>query len=304
MAGFDAHAFGRLLWRGRRARLRRLRDGLPGRFVETGLADVRVLDVPGPGADAPTLVIVPDPPNVVEHCLPMVAAFSPRARVVVFELPGFGHSYPDAGYRFDIAGQADAFELLFERLGIRDAVLDMSCLGAYMGLQFARTYPHRVRRLLLQQVPAFHEAQAWARRADVGGLIRTPWVGQLLMRGLYRVVANHWYHAALPEGHTAQRHAEYADPTFAALDRGGCFCLADAYQRLLAQRGLPLEGLAQPVTVVWGGADRTHALTSPASVLQDLPNAEFVAFADCGHFPALEAPERYYPLVHRALDGA
>lgn len=64
-----------------------------------------------------------------------------------------------------------------------------------------------------------------------------------------------------------------------------------------------LAGIAKPVDVVWGGADRTHALTSHASVLQDLPRAEFVEFPDCGHFPALEAPERYYPLVQRALDG-
>ncbi len=49
-----------------------------------------------------------------------------------------------------------------------------------------------------------------------------------------------------------------------------------------------LAGIAKPVDVVWGGADRTHALTSHASVLQDLPRAEFVEFSDCGHFPALD----------------
>jgi pimeloyl-ACP methyl ester carboxylesterase len=298
---FDAHAFGRLLWRGRRRLLDRA-AGLPGDFVRTDYADIRVLDTRRPGASAQTLVIVPDPPNVIEHVMPMVEAFAPDYRVVVFELPGFGHSYPNAGFRYDIAGQALAIEELFRRLDIRDAVLDMSCLGAYMGLMFAKERPARVRHLMLQQVPAFREAQAWARQADVGGIIRTPWIGQLFMRAMYRKVADHWYHSALPEHHDEHQHAHYAGPTFAALERGGCFCLGDAYQSLLAEPALPLSGLSSPTTVVWGAADRTHDKTSHASVLQDVPHARFVEFAGCGHFPALEAPADYYPLLRDALE--
>ncbi|MCE2970473.1 MAG: alpha/beta hydrolase, partial [Burkholderiales bacterium] len=143
---------------------------------------------------------------------------------------------------------------------------------------------------------------AWARRADVAGIIRTPWLGQLFMRAMYRKVAEHWYHSALPASRDARQHAHYTRPAFQALDRGGCFCLGDAYQSLLSEPGLPLAGLARPVTFVWGGADRTHDKTSHASALQDLPHAEFVEFAQCGHFPALEAPARYYPLLRRVLE--
>jgi pimeloyl-ACP methyl ester carboxylesterase len=301
---FDAHAFGRLLWRGRRRKLQRMRAELPGDFISTAQADIRVLDVRRLGASAQTLVIVPDPPNVIEHCMPMIDAFSPHVRVVAFELPGFGHSYPNASYRDDIAGQALAFEVLFERLGIRNAVLDMSCLGAYVGLMFARARPERVRHLMLQQVPAFREAQAWARRADLHGIIRTPWLGQLFMRGMARTVTNHWYHSALPPGHDETQHAHYAEPAFRALARGGCFCLGDAYQSLLAEPLLPAGPLMQGATVVWGAADRTHANTSHASLLQDLPGADFIEFPLCGHFPSLEMPERYYPLLQSALDRA
>lgn len=301
---FNAHAFGRLLWRGRHNRLRRSRAELPGDFISTDQADIRVLDVRKSGASAQTLVVVPDPPNVIEHCLPMIEAFSKHVRVVAFELPGFGHSYPNAAYRYDIAGQALGFEELFRRLNIRNAVLDMSCLGAYVGIMYAKAHPERVRHLMLQQVPAFHEAQAWARRADLRGIIRTPWLGQLFMRGMSRTVANHWYHSALPESHSAHQHASYVEPAFQALARGGCFCLGDAYQSLLAEPQLPAGPLGQGITVVWGSADRTHANTSHASLLQDQPDADYIEFSQCGHFPSLEMPERYYPLLQSALDRA
>lgn len=301
---FDAHAFGRLLWRGRRRLLERDRAALQGEFVRTRQADLRVLDVRRPGASAGTLVIVPDPPNVIEHVMPIIDAFSADFRVVAFELPGFGHSYPNADFRADVVGQAECFEELFRRLDIRDAVLDMSCLGAYMGMVFAQAQPGRVRHLMLQQVPAFAEAQAWARKADVAGLIRTPWIGQLFMRAMYRKVADHWYHSALPADHDQALHAHYAGPTFRALERGGCFCLGDAYQGLFAQSSLPLAGLACPATVVWGSADRTHADTSKRSALQDVPHAHFVEFAHCGHFPALEDPGRYHPLLREVLARA
>lgn len=299
---FDAHAFGRLLWRRRRRKLQRSCAELPGDFIRTEQADIRVLDVRKPGASTRTLVIVPDPPNVIEHCMHMIEAFSSDVRIVAFELPGFGHSYPNAAYRYDIAGQALAFEDLFKRLDIRDSVLDMSCLGAYVGLVFARMHPERVSHLMLQQVPAFHEAQAWARRADLHGIIRSPWLGQLFMRCLSRTVVNHWYHSALPETHDAHQHASYAGPAFGSLARGGCFCLGDAYQSLLAEPSLPRGVMTCGTTVVWGAADRTHAKTTQASLLQDLPSADYVEFPHCGHFPSLEMPERYFPLLQAALD--
>jgi len=297
---FDAHRFGHALWRGRRQRMQRRMAEIGGEFVRVPGAELRVQDIRRPGASANTLVLVPDPPNLIEHYQPLIDAFAPHLRVVCFELPGFGHSYTEPGFRFDIPGQALALDALFQQLDIREAVLDMSCLGAYIGLALAQARPYRVRHLMLQQVPAFAEAQAWARRADVGGLIRTPWVGQALMRAMYRKVAHHWYHAALPSGHDDATHAHYAQPTLDALQGGACFCLADAYQSLLRQPLLQWNGLHAKTTAVWGGADATHAFTSPQSLRRDLPETAFVEFADCGHFPALEAPERYYPLLHAA----
>jgi pimeloyl-ACP methyl ester carboxylesterase len=34
-----------------------------------------------------------------------------------------------------------------------------------------------------------------------------------------------------------------------------------------------------------------------------MPDAQFVLFEDCGHFPMLERPERYMPILCEAIDG-
>lgn len=298
---FSSAEFSRQLWQSRKKELIRCRHDFPGEFIRVGNAEIRVLVSSDPGAGLQTLVVVPDPPNVIEHLLPLIAEFSKHVRVVAFELPGFGYSYPDAGFKFDISSQTTTFEALFRYLNINNAVLDISCLGAYVGINFAHAYPERVHRLMLQQVPNFKEAQIWAQRADLWGLIRTPWIGQLFMRYLHKVVANHWYHSALPATHDEEKYQYFARPAIDALTHGGCFCLADAYQTLLAKSQFTLPVLKQEISIIWGGADKTHALTSRASLLKDLPKACFHEFSNCGHFPSLEAPELYYPFLRDAL---
>lgn len=284
--------FSLMLWR-----RRRLPPDAVGELIDLPTTQLRVVDSGGDGRGA--YVVVPDPPNVIEHCLPLLRRVSAGQRVVALELPGFGFSRPRPGFRFDIASQSAVLHQVYDRLGLTQTVLDMSCLGAYVGLDFAARHPERVRHLLVQQVPSLLDAQRWARRADLHGLIRTPWIGQCFMCAFRRQAARHWYGAALPRPHAAALRHAYTAPALAALDAGGLFLLADAYQALLAH---PAGASAprQPVTALWGGADRTHAGTPPQSLLRDVPDARWVEFEGCGHFPGLESPERYDDLLREA----
>ncbi|HEY8214544.1 MAG TPA: alpha/beta fold hydrolase, partial [Methylocystis sp.] len=252
----DAIDFSNLLWAGGRRRLAREAPGPViaggvGEIVETRGASLRVLVAGRKEAQAKTVVIVPDPPNVIEQYASIIEALADRCRVVCVETPGFGASHAKPGFKFDIAGYAAIFAELFEKLDVHDAVLDMACLGGFAGIAFAAAHPERVRHLMLQQTPSITQAQAWAKNTDRLRLIRTPYVGQIFMRSLYGVVTKHWYDVGLAPDAAPEKSKALADPALAILRRGGCFCLCNAYQSLLATPDTPLPAQPRKTTIVF-----------------------------------------------------
>jgi pimeloyl-ACP methyl ester carboxylesterase len=306
----DAIEMSRWLWADRRVRAARGEagpelHGARGQFIETEGATLRTLVVERPEAPAKTLVIVPDPPNVIEQYLDIIDEMSKHARVICVETPGFGQSFVKSGFRFDVASYCRVFDEFFTRLDIRDAVLDMACLGGFAGVAFAAARPDRVRHLLLQQTVSISGAQKWAAGTDRMNLIRRPYVGQIFMRVLDHVVTRHWYKVAMPPAQAALS-APLADLAIAGLDRGGCFCLCNAYQALMAAPEAPYSTKPRRTTIIWGDSDPTHLLVNSVgdSLKAFLPEAEYVVFENCGHFPMLENTARYLPMLRAALEAA
>lgn len=256
-------------------------------------ATVRIREA---GTRGPTVVIVPDPPNTIEHYDEVVALLARDARVVVFEVPGFGLSYPTTA-RFDFSATmytALTVEVL-EHLGLRDVTLVYSCIGGYVALMVAHARPDLVARLVLNQTPAHRDMIRWAKRFDRLGFLGFPVVGQALMAVAKVPATRFWYKAALPEG--SPDAARYAAPALAAQQLGGPYALASGIQAMRALDPAVLAGVAQPVTIVWGHADRTHAASDPRSLLEVVPHARFVSFDRAGHFPDLEDAARFSRLA-------
>ncbi|MDY7227235.1 alpha/beta fold hydrolase [Hyalangium rubrum] len=259
-------------------------------FMELPRARVRV-QVTGDGAR--TLVIIPDPPNLIEHHREVIEQLARGFRVICFELPGFGRSELRNGARFSLELQVEIMTEVLERLSARQVVLEMSCLGALAGMRLARLRPDLVERLVLAQVSTQEQMRTWARGTDICGLIHTPRVGQALVSLCRRFIARHWYTAALPEGTDARTRQRYLQPTLQSLREGGPFELASAYQALRRSETLEYGAIQQPTLLLWGRADRTHEDTSPRALLHALPHAELMEFEGCGHFPTLEKAGAY-----------
>jgi pimeloyl-ACP methyl ester carboxylesterase len=241
------------------------------------------------GQGSPTIVFVPDPPNVIEHYDELCELLSPLARVVCFEMPGFGFSFPPFGFQFTLEEQvATAADILCE-LALSPYALAFSCGSAYGALRLAVNSPNLVERLILIQAPSWPEERRWAARVDRGGLVRRPVVGQALLAVGKRRVARRWYRAALSHQSQADK---FIGPCLDAFDEGACFCLASGFQANFA-RDIGFAPVEQPVLVLWGLADRTHRHSDKSSVLQYAPHAQWVEFADAGHFPELEQPARF-----------
>jgi pimeloyl-ACP methyl ester carboxylesterase len=265
-------------------------------MLSTRRGPLRVRDTGGKG---PVVLMVPDGPNVIEHHGPVIERLSAHARVVCFDMPGFGFSRPDWSYDHGLEQGADVVLAVMDALDIREAALHFSCANGFYAMAAARQAPQRIRRLLLCQVPSMQAMRAWVP-VNVPRMLRTPVVGQLLNRVARERLSQVWYSLALPE---RERRAGFRSIAKTALDRGACFCLAGVAQGLGRAQDSQLSGLRQPVTMLWGDADPSHRHTRAESLQDLLPQAEIIHFPGCGHFPDLEQSERYVEISLAALDA-
>jgi pimeloyl-ACP methyl ester carboxylesterase len=287
-----ADALARAPWLPSRLRAARQRPDEGYGFLALTRAVLRVR-VAGRGPR--TLVLVPDPPNVLEH---HTAAFATLAgddrRVVGFELPGFGFSLARPGYGFDLAETRDVVLELLAALDLTRVTLAFSCVAGLLALAVARAAPSRVERVITVQTAGLDATRRWARRIDRPGLLATPFVGQLMMAVAARPIARRWYHAAFAEPAAAKDAITLADTW---LRRGASFSLASGLQALHTVDPQILLGVHQPVTAIFGERDRTHRHSRPDSIQELVPHAQLVPFARSGHFPDLEEFERFAGII-------
>jgi pimeloyl-ACP methyl ester carboxylesterase len=264
------------------------------RMVDTRAGRVRLRDTGGRG---PVIVMVPDGPNVIEHHADVIELLRPHARVVCFDMPGFGFSAPRASYAHTLEQGAEAVVAVLDALGIDEAALSFSCANGFYAIAAARAQPRRIRRLLLAQTPGLSAMPAWTKR-NVPVPIQLPVIGQTLNRVGRGKLAHAWYGIAMND--KAQRDA-YRATAARALDQGACFCLAGVVQGLSRATADALAGAKQPVTLLWGDSDRSHKHTRAESLHELLPQAQIRHLPDCGHFPELEQGGAYAELALGAI---
>ena len=260
------------------------------RYLETAAGRVRVFDS---GGALPTVVFVPDGPNVIEHYERLFTRLKPHLRVVCFDLPGFGFSLPSGDYTHTVDQGAATVIAILDALGIESATLAFSCGNGFYALRTAKLVPQRIASLFLAQTPSLPAMRRWTDRI-VPRLLRVPVLGQLAMWITRKRAAHGWYDIALPRSTDRE---PFRAPARSALACGACFSLASVVQGLLRTRDAAIGGVTTPCTVVWGARDHSHQHTPAASLRDCVPHAELVQFDDCGHFPDLEQPERYATLL-------
>jgi pimeloyl-ACP methyl ester carboxylesterase len=249
-----------------------------------------ILRVRVAGERGPSLVIVPDPPNVIEHYDGLIELLAPHVRVVCVEAPGFGFSVPARDFDYGLARQTAVLAELLTRLGQGPYVLALPCFAGLLAVKLALEKPGLISGLVLVQTPSWEEEMRWVRRVDARRVLQRPWIGQLMMGFGKRSVARGWYRAALPRDADP---APFLGPALEAFEHGACYCLASAFQAAAREAAPGLGPVRQPALVVWGDADRTHRRTDKRSILAYAPHADWAEFEGAGHFPDLEQPERF-----------
>lgn len=263
------------------------------RLLDTAIGRIRVRDT---GGNKPALLMTPDGPCVIEHHAELIDTLASDFRVICFDQPGFGYSYPRFGYAHRLEQGAQAILAVMDALDVQRATLSLSCANGFYALAAAKLAPARFDRLVLAQTPSLDAMQRWVKRVIPRPLL-VPVVGQALVRSRVRKTASGWFDIAVPRG---------ADPapmkrvTDAALHDGACFCLAGVCQGLVASDASLVAGVTAPVVLAWGDADRSHRHTPPESLQSLVPHAELHRFEGCGHFPNLEQPARFAALLRSA----
>lgn len=265
------------------------------RYLHTKAAQLRVMDT---GGSKPTLVLTPDGPCVIEHYDALIRRFSGQFRVVCFDMPGIGFSFPSRGYRFGIAETADVIVELLDAVSIPKAAFAFTCANGFIAMNLAKRYPQRVSHLVLAQTPSFDGMRKWTDR-NIPGLLRVPYVGQAVAAINAESLATRWFNRALPRG--SEHKSGLVEQARGALQAGGCFCLASVVQGLLQGQEDDVRGVECPTLAIHGDSDFSHKHTDFSSITDAIPHAQVIAFQGCGHFPNLEQVTEYVNHVQRFL---
>lgn len=256
-------------------------------WLATPRGNVRYVDR-GPKNAKFTVILMPDPPNTIEHMESLSGILEQDFRVIAYETLGFGYSRANSKFNFSIEHNADVVQELIDGLNIKKAIVALTCLACFHALKAARNSKEIV-GLVLGQAPSKAEALKWAYRVDFKGVIGTPVLGQVALRAGRNKVAELWYKNALPKGADSSEYLSLAKKSF---EHGSLFSLASGLQALKRDQ-TPLAELTahQDAIVIWGNLDRTHKATPKDSILELLPNGSVTQIENCGHFPDVEVPE-------------
>jgi pimeloyl-ACP methyl ester carboxylesterase len=188
------------------------------------------------------------------------AELSRDHRVIVPDLPGFGHAR--GGRRFALADAVPVLGGLLEHLGHRRADLVGHSFGALVCLAVAAAEPERVRRLVLI-APAVRTASP----RMLGNVV--PVVGTLLR---------------LPPAAALSVLGDFATKSPVAMLR--------AAGEILALDGEPGVGAEPPVPtmVMWGSRDAIVPMGGAGWLARTLPRARVQVIRGAGHIPMLDRP--------------
>lgn len=274
----SASALDRLLWRASK----HPHHSTDTRMVETQLVSVRVRDT---GGQLPPLVFLCDPPVTVEAYDDLIALLSDSFRVVVIELPGFGFSWAKSKNALAFQQTVEAVEAAILKICDRPAILFGPCICGFVAAELSRREVVSIAGVVLMQTPDFSGMLQWREGMDPKKLLRTPYLGQLIVKAKAKSLTPFWFKYATAKDFD---HAELSETTLTALDKGAGYPLASMLQ--LWGEGPKSEQIKHPALIIWGMQDRSHRSTDPKASLAHCCDAEIIEFKQCGHFTELEDP--------------
>lgn len=256
------------------------------------------------GGDGPTVVLVHGFGATKDLWDGVAVHLTPRHRVIVPDVPGFGESAVQEGEKYDAESQARRIRALLDALGVRDHHIGGNSMGGLISAVYAASYPQAVRSLLIGAAPGVRspEKSELTQRLEPGGnplLVSTEAeFDELLELAFYRPpsIPGPIKRAMLDDA--IERRATYAR-IFNDLVQAGEGALEALLPKINAR-----------TLVAWGTHDRLIHPSSANVFTARMPNTEKTILEECGHTLPRECPDllakRYLAFLERdpaAADG-
>jgi pimeloyl-ACP methyl ester carboxylesterase len=223
---------------------------------------------------------------------PVVERLADCARIVVWNLPGYGGKPLDGP--LDFPGLAAALAADLDALGIERAVLLGHSIGGMVVQELAAASPERVRALILSATtPAFGSRDGSFQRefvkARLGPLDAGLTMAEMAAEAAPRLAGS----SAAPEAAPtlAKLMSEVPEATFRAAIR----CLVTFNRRA------ELGRIAVPTLLIAGAEDTNAPLRTMTRMAEAIPGARLEVLDGIGHLAPLECPDRYAGIVRRFL---
>jgi pimeloyl-ACP methyl ester carboxylesterase len=219
-------------------------------------------------------------------------------RVVSVDLPAHGLTGPwpkDGDYTLD--GYANFVERFAVKIGLQRFALAGNSMGGTIAWTYAGRHPQRVEKLILLDAAGYPRPDA----QRFFGLARLPG-SEFLLR---------WFAPRFVVAMTVRSvHADpvkvddalidrYRDMVLRAGNRGATMTRLQSFKPDLAL----LQKLDMPVLVMWGGKDRIVLPADAFRFQNDIKDAALKIYADLGHVPMEEDPDRSANDVRKFLLG-
>jgi pimeloyl-ACP methyl ester carboxylesterase len=234
--------------------------------------------------DGPALVFLHGHPFSRAMWSAQLASLSDELRVVAPDLPGYGAS-PAVAETMSMRGMADAVVALLDELGIASATVVGLSMGGLVAMELGLGYPERVSGVVLAATTAapVTAEEAERRRAAAAEIEASGMLGHTveMLPRLFGPAASRDPAITVPIAVT-MLETHPAGPAAALRGRAE----RPDYERLLRE-------LRPPALVIVGDHDAYSTNEVTDQLVAALPDPEVLVIEGVGHFPNLEAPERF-----------
>jgi pimeloyl-ACP methyl ester carboxylesterase len=253
-------------------------DGVRLHYHEAGDGDRTLLGIHGGGPGASGWA------NYARN----IDRLAEHFRVLLLDLPGFGHSDNPPADGPVLAGFARWVRGFLDALGLDRVHLMGNSLGGGISMHVAATSPERVDRMVL--VGPAGSYQLFTR--NPAGLYTNYYDDpsrEQLLRWMRSMVSDE---AELTEDLVSERHEVSLLPEIVKAPRMLPW-VALAGQEMWGM----LPGVQAPTLLTWGRDDRAIGLDAGIFLLAQLPHAELHVFSHCGHWAQWEKADTFNTLA-------